>query len=495
MYYTIDKIMNKENAHTENAHTENIFYKILVPDQNHKGFQYVDGLNILDKTFQETGSCVPGGLYYTDKDNLHNFYDYGVWIRRVKIPDYAKSVEDPDKTRGRKWRSDKIILNEKYYLYAVETIIELNLTITSYYIVQLCVYGHIDVLEWLNNAGLLVDNYIEKDCVYEASKNGNVNVLEWLNNAGLIRDFLRKENLDIASVNGHRNVLEWWEAILRLKYPDSILINDITKLKITRQYILELCATGNVDMLERLNNQKLLVNYNENECLYASAENGHVNVLTWWNTSGLRLVCSRNAHIVYSENVLSMASSEGNTYILDCWIKSGLPIAYSDDIAMLASTNGHVNVLEWWFRSGLEFKYNEYAISGASSNGHVDVLEWWLKSGLLLKYDEKALDKTSANGHINVLYWWISSGLELKYTESAMIRFFDLIYIRHDHSHFKYCYLEVLYWWKFSELPLKLTPFILSYIKRACAIYLEKYPESSEVIEWWMNLKPVEDVN
>ena len=44
--------------------------------ENHHGYQYKDGLNILQEPFAETGSCVPGGFYFTDIDNIFRIF----WI-------------------------------------------------------------------------------------------------------------------------------------------------------------------------------------------------------------------------------------------------------------------------------------------------------------------------------------------------------------------------------------------------------------------------------
>ena len=42
------------------------------PTRKSHGFQYVDGLNRDKLPFSETGSCVPGGLYFTERD-IHTF--------------------------------------------------------------------------------------------------------------------------------------------------------------------------------------------------------------------------------------------------------------------------------------------------------------------------------------------------------------------------------------------------------------------------------------
>uniref|UniRef100_A0A6C0E8A1 Ankyrin repeat protein n=1 Tax=viral metagenome TaxID=1070528 RepID=A0A6C0E8A1_9ZZZZ len=200
-----------------------LLFKITNQEENHNGFQYTTGINILDKPFEFAGSCVKGGLYFTDKENLHWFYMYGIWVRVVKIPDGANVVEDPDKSIGRKWRADQIELCERYPLYDVNTIIQLKLTITEQYIINACSLGKIDVLDYLQSSGLFYHDY------------------------GTI--------------------------LQRPKCSDK-------------------------------------------DCLYAAADNGHLDLLIWWNNSGLPLTTSKNAHFSYSDNVIGMASKAGNVKIL-----------------------------------------------------------------------------------------------------------------------------------------------------------------------------------
>ena len=88
-----------------------MYYKVTNKDECHHGFQYKDGLNIDTNEFQPEGSCVKGGLYFTTLEHITYFFDYGIYVREVTIPEDAKMVEDPE---GDKWRADKIILGERY---------------------------------------------------------------------------------------------------------------------------------------------------------------------------------------------------------------------------------------------------------------------------------------------------------------------------------------------------------------------------------------------
>ena len=82
------------------------YYKVLNEKENHKGFQYHDGLNILDKEFDEADEpWLSDGMHFTDVGHLPLFFNYGDHIREIKIPEDASMVRDENK-----WRTDKMIL-------------------------------------------------------------------------------------------------------------------------------------------------------------------------------------------------------------------------------------------------------------------------------------------------------------------------------------------------------------------------------------------------
>ena len=95
------------------------YYKITNAQECHNHFQYVDGLNILKEPFQPEGSCVAGGFYFSDKENIHKFLVFGCTLREITIPDDAQMVKDQGND---KWRVDRIIFGDKYELFNIETL-------------------------------------------------------------------------------------------------------------------------------------------------------------------------------------------------------------------------------------------------------------------------------------------------------------------------------------------------------------------------------------
>ena len=95
------------------------FYKVTNINENHHGFQYVDGENVLLEQFNEDAgsSCASGGLYFTNREHLPQFLHFGVWIREVTLPwtdEEFKVVTDPS---GDKFRANKIILGKRHSAY------------------------------------------------------------------------------------------------------------------------------------------------------------------------------------------------------------------------------------------------------------------------------------------------------------------------------------------------------------------------------------------
>ena len=135
---------------------DEIYYKITNKEECHNGYQYVDGLNILDKMFEPNGSCVVGGLYFTTIEHIFKFLDYGCYLREITLPKDCQWVQDP---AGDKFRADKIILGKKYDLADPSTfqfLIEKGADIyaeNNRALSYASWFGHSEVVKYLINAG------------------------------------------------------------------------------------------------------------------------------------------------------------------------------------------------------------------------------------------------------------------------------------------------------------------------------------------------------
>jgi hypothetical protein len=89
------------------------FYKMLNDQGKHGGFQYQDGLNIDTVPFNPFGSCQKGGLYFTLKEHIPSFLDYGTTIATIEIPDDALIYIDPE---GCKFKADRFIIIKQQHI-------------------------------------------------------------------------------------------------------------------------------------------------------------------------------------------------------------------------------------------------------------------------------------------------------------------------------------------------------------------------------------------
>ena len=120
------------------------FYKITNNTENHNGFQYKTGLNILDSKFDPSSNC-GGGLHFSNRENILHFIIFGDNIRELVVPDDAKIV----KIKGvpLKYKTDKLILKkEKYPVYSRDTIQRLKLKVNRLYLEKYFCYAN-DCLE------------------------------------------------------------------------------------------------------------------------------------------------------------------------------------------------------------------------------------------------------------------------------------------------------------------------------------------------------------
>src|SRR3990172_5198058 len=81
-----------------------VYFKVLRSDLTHHGFKYQKGVNTDTIPFNPVGSCVPGGIYFTDADHIHEFLDHGSLIATVEIPEGTETVKDG----LNKWRTHSI---------------------------------------------------------------------------------------------------------------------------------------------------------------------------------------------------------------------------------------------------------------------------------------------------------------------------------------------------------------------------------------------------
>jgi len=115
--------INPLNLTRQRKSYSNKFFKITNDKENHFGFQYRDGLNVLTEEFNNDTkqSCCRGGFYFTDSENIFRFLWKGYYLRKVELPMGDPEFKIVYDISGDKCRANKIILGERFLLSEKKT--------------------------------------------------------------------------------------------------------------------------------------------------------------------------------------------------------------------------------------------------------------------------------------------------------------------------------------------------------------------------------------
>ena len=85
------------------------FRKCLNNELKHFNFQYKIGLNEDTIPFNPFGSCELGGLYFTTKEHINEFLEYGLNVALLELCEDAVFYIEPC---GTKFKTNKFIIKE-----------------------------------------------------------------------------------------------------------------------------------------------------------------------------------------------------------------------------------------------------------------------------------------------------------------------------------------------------------------------------------------------
>ena len=85
------------------------YYKILNKNMVHNEMHYQEGLNIDIKPFNPKPECGPGGLFFADRSEIGKFFDYGMLLAEVEVPEGEPIVEVKG-LDATKYKAHRIIL-------------------------------------------------------------------------------------------------------------------------------------------------------------------------------------------------------------------------------------------------------------------------------------------------------------------------------------------------------------------------------------------------
>ena len=269
------------------------YYKITNAEENHHGFQYKDGLNVLIEKFNENPEdhCCAGGLYFTDAKNIFKFMEYGIYLREITLP-----VENPDFKMVReknKYRANMIILGKRYELANVETI------------------------------KMLIEAGAENDCALRCSaEKGYLEVVKYLIEKG---SDIHAENdyaLRYSAMNGHLEVVKY-------------LIEVGADIHALIDYALTLSANnGHLEVVKYLIEAGADVHANHDLALRWSANNGHLEVVKYLIEKGADLHAD-------NDYTLRWSAEEGHLEVVKYLIEKGanIDVIKDDPIIEKLKTN------------------------------------------------------------------------------------------------------------------------------------------------------------
>lgn len=220
-----------------------------------------------------------------------------------------------------------------------------------------------------------------------------------------------------SSVFGRTELLEFWRtspSFLKKEYSPEALDGA--------------SRAGFVNVLEWWQQSGLPYKYTEASLEQASSQ-GHVSVLEWWKNQVPSTTDSASAESSSAGSKpklrlkpgksICYATQNGHTDVVRWWLQSGIAFTHEDTVAKLASTHGHTAILQAWHEiKGSKIIFDNQVLVGATKSGNVEVLEWWKKSGLKVEYKTCDIEEALEDGDegergVSVRRWWARNGLNL----------------------------------------------------------------------------------
>ncbi|AGF85727.1 repeat protein [Moumouvirus goulette] len=164
--------------------TSKLYFKITNKYENHNGFQYRDGLNILEEEFNNNPneSCVPGRLYFCKPKYIHLYLDYGTNLREVYLPKDNPNFKMIKDSLGKKYGANMIILGKKYFLgdpktweYMNAIGVKFNKKSSNYIIGK----NYFECLKYIVSIGFLI-NEPKYNCLSIASLYDNFEIVKYI---------------------------------------------------------------------------------------------------------------------------------------------------------------------------------------------------------------------------------------------------------------------------------------------------------------------------
>lgn len=189
------------------------YYKFTSADENHNGFQYQDGLNILEEGFDENDPKDHRGLYFAETKNVFDFLSFGINLREVTLP-----INEPGFKMTRVndcYRANMLVLGTKYELNldTIKMLVGRGADIRTKddnVLRWAAFYGYLDIVKYLVDNGC--DIHANDDqAIHFACEYGYLDLVKYLMEKGadIYALGMKCFPLLLSAENGHMDVFDY----------------------------------------------------------------------------------------------------------------------------------------------------------------------------------------------------------------------------------------------------------------------------------------------
>jgi hypothetical protein len=182
------------------------FYRLTNPTENHRGFQYNTGLNVDTQTFNPTGKCMGGGMYFFSSLQLEHFYMHCFDMKYIREVTFEGITTPQIYSEEGKYKCHSFVLSPRKPFYIDDP--SLNLDVLSIISIRRDMLKHVkEQTPEVCLASVLMDGYALKHvkeqtpelCLSAVSKNAYA--LQYVKE--------QTQELCLASIFNNGNVLQY----------------------------------------------------------------------------------------------------------------------------------------------------------------------------------------------------------------------------------------------------------------------------------------------
>lgn len=319
-------------------------------------YKYHIGFNKLLTPFQKYGSCVPGGLYFTDIEHIENFYPHGTILCEVYLP-----MDEPDfecvPDKNDKWRANMLIIKNTYSLFDLITYAKFGLDLFKNVslVDKASEIGNIEFLNMWKNSILF--NYLpySKNSIDLASKNNKIESLNWWINSGLTLKY-SGYSIDYACEFCHKEMIElWFKSGLPLNsnFPSMEIsfdkhLNNDHRTFIVSDYAINQAFKNNFDYFLKMYIEHYQPNeFKESSMVFIIAiDKGLLNIEEYVERLDLR-------ELIKSKILFEYAAQKGLIKFFEKCAEKIIPektLYISSTVLNVAIKNNHYNIIQWFIK-------------------------------------------------------------------------------------------------------------------------------------------------